>query len=522
LDQHTAEPVNSNTSAPAPGSLGANEAIWRYLFMHMNEGCVLSEAISDETGRLCDLRYLQVNEAFERHTGVKGADVIGCRANEVFPDVEAIWPERYGQALATGQPQHFEAKIASIGRWLEVSIYRMQPGHFATIFHDISDRKRAEEALKESEAWLRAVLDNSRDCIHVLDPGTQQYLFVSPSVAETTGFTAEEIMKMGFNGVSEHIDPEDRAAVMAQQRRVAAGEDAGEPVEYRWKARNGQWRWLSTSRGLVRDRQGRSAALVGVTRDITEQRLVEEKLRENKVQRSLANQIMVVEERERRRLAVDMHDGLGQILSLARMKLGAMAQQPQREARKQQFCELAGLIDKALHQARTLTFELSPPVLHELGLGPACEWLAEEMAQRYGLKVNVQCQGPIGALQEQIAIVVFRAVRELVINVAKHARVGQVRVRLWQQEGTLQVEVKDNGAGFDLNNADEGRSGKPGGGGFGLFSIRERLQHVSGVMDIRSQPGRGTTVILTVPCAVPRTDSNCSNSDGPDFSGGQI
>ena len=129
------------------------------LFETMTEGFAIDEIIFDEAGRGCDFRYLEVNPAFERHTGLKRSDILGRTTLELFPDAEPLWFERFGQVASTGVPTHFQAKFGPLDQWFEVSAYRTGPNQIATVFFDITEQKRAGEALRESEGRFRQLAD---------------------------------------------------------------------------------------------------------------------------------------------------------------------------------------------------------------------------------------------------------------------------------------------------------------------------------------------------------------------------
>ena len=214
--------------------------------------------------------------------------------------------------------------------------------------------------------------------------------------------------------------------------------------------------------------------------------------------RSLANQILIAEEKERRRLAVDLHDGLSQTLTLIRVKVGGLRGSAADQG-SAQVQEIAQLLDQALHAASTMTFELSPPVLHELGFVPAVRWLAEDIQRRYQVNIIVDEDGSTPPDLGTVAVVLFRCLRELVINAAKHSQATQVRISVKHADDNIELLVVDNGQGFDADFTPGRIVGEPGRGGFGLFSIRERLQHLGGQMKIQSAAGKGTSVTLTVP-----------------------
>jgi PAS domain S-box-containing protein len=149
---------------------------------------------------------------------------------------------------------------------------------------DITERKQAEEALRESEKLLQTVLDNSRDGINMLDLATGRYVFMSPAQVEITGFTAEEINNISAEEAYERVHPDDREISVSQQKLLTSGVDTSKSVEYRWKIKSGEYRWFSDSRKLVRDSSGKPVALVGVSRDITEHKQAEKELRQSEDQ----------------------------------------------------------------------------------------------------------------------------------------------------------------------------------------------------------------------------------------------
>jgi signal transduction histidine kinase len=163
--------------------------------------------------------------------------------------------------------------------------------------------------------------------------------------------------------------------------------------------------------------------------------------------------------------------------------------------------ELRDILDEIGFTVNTLTFELSPPVLRHLGFRAAVRWLAGNMRERYGLSVEIDADERQMLLDESVGMVLFRSVRELLINVIKHARTNSARVSIRKFGGNLKVRVADRGIGFDP----AGQLHRLEGGRFGLFSIRERLEYLDGTIQIKSAPGQGTTVTLIAPLAAEKT-----------------
>lgn len=225
-----------------------------------------------------------------------------------------------------------------------------------------------------------------------------------------------------------------------------------------------------------------------------QERLYREKLR------SLASELGLAEERERRRIAVEIHDHISQALAMAKMRLEAACRQTADHPVSKDLCDLADIVGEVLEQTRSLTFEVSPPVLYELGFEPALEWLAERAHKQYHFPVTVDLsRKPVG-LPPDLAVLLFQAARELLVNVAKHAYASQATLRLRHTDGRVDLTVEDDGGGF-IAPPPTATDGDQHLNGFGLFSIRARLEHLGGGLQVESRVDRGSRVTLTVPLA---------------------
>ncbi len=211
--------------------------------------------------------------------------------------------------------------------------------------------------------------------------------------------------------------------------------------------------------------------------------------------RALATELNLAEQRERNRLAMELHDHLQQVLVLGKIKLGQGKGMAQPSTIAGILLQVDDLLTEALAYTRTLVAELSPPVLHDQGLGAGLLWLAEYM-KRHDLRVIVSLPKAGGhPLPENHAVLMFQSVRELLINSAKHAGTGEARVTMEWQAKALKIEVSDNGKGFESAAT---QSPKELSSKFGLFSIQERMHALGGSLSIHSSPG-DTTCILILP-----------------------
>ncbi len=212
--------------------------------------------------------------------------------------------------------------------------------------------------------------------------------------------------------------------------------------------------------------------------------------------RSLAEDLVLTEERERRRIACHLHDQIGQVLATVKIRLSLLLNSDPSAFSARGLLDIQSLVDQAITDTRSLVFDLSPPVLYEFGLKAALEWLVEHALSQYGLQVELREQGQHRPVSEEIRVMLFRATRELIANVSRHASASIVRIFVVWSANEVCIRVEDDGIGFDVARA---RRKGAQDGSFGLFSIHERLGQLGGRVDIDSRPDRGTRAALTVP-----------------------
>ena len=211
--------------------------------------------------------------------------------------------------------------------------------------------------------------------------------------------------------------------------------------------------------------------------------------------RSLSLELIYAEEQERREIATQLHDSVGPVLAFARRELGILNQQAQEEL-KGPMLFISELLRQAVEQTRTLTFDLSSATLYMLGFEAAVEEMAEEFAQKEKFTCDVLNGQELGPMDQQTQIMLFRSVRELLMNVAKHSRAQHVQVEMKREANAIHITVRDDGVGFDPEQVHSEQGYMKG---YGLFSLQERLANLGGSVEIQSVYGQGTTVTLTAP-----------------------
>jgi PAS domain S-box-containing protein len=358
---------------------------------------------------------------------------------------------------------------------------------------DVTDEKNAAEALRESEERFRNLVEGSLQGIGIVDTDFAP-LFVNNAYAAIFGYRNTEDIQL----VASHLQlyaGDERERVLAYGEARLRGDAVPLTYEVDGVRKDGSVVHMVNTMRLIAWK-GRPAFQITAT-DITERKRTEARLQDYQQQlRRLASEISLAEEKERRRIASELHDGTIQNLALAKIKLGELKRDVEREGDLPIFDDIRELLDSSIHDARSLIFELSPPVLYELGLGAAAEWLGEQFQARYGVRCQVTADQRDGPLHVDIEVVLFQVLRELLVNVVKHANAASVDISLRQVKDRLMLRVNDDGDGFDATAVVAGA-----GGGFGLFNIRERLQLLGAGLEIDSGRGTGTRITVTAPLA---------------------
>src|SRR6185369_940283 len=376
--------------------------------------------------------YLYVNKAAARAIGRPPEQILGRTLWELFPDIAGTEIDRqYHRAMDERLPVAFEFYYPTWDAWWDNRFYPSPEGLsvFAT---NITLRKKAEKALRESEQRFRSYFELGLVGTAITSPD-KGFLEVNDKFIEIFGYERDELKRMTW---MELVHPDDLAADVANFERVLAGEIEGYSMEKRYLRKDGQVINAILSVKCQRRPDGSVEYCVAHLQDITERKRAEEKITAYQEQlRFMASEMSLIEERERRQLATTLHDQIGQVLALAKIRLGALQAAGSAEECRQSAGEIRELLEQAIKSSRSLTFELSPPVLYELGFETALQALCENFQQQHGLRIEFVTDHEPRPLPDDMQILLFRAVRELLVNIVKHAGAESARVSC-RRDGT--------------------------------------------------------------------------------------
>ena len=431
----------------------------------------------------------------------------------------APWPASVRDALST-QSRTTSELVCGERTYAVFVVPISEAGYVNLYMTEITERKRVEGELRRSEALYRAIGESIDYGVWVCAPDGRN-TYASESFLKMVGLTQEQCSNFGWGEV---LHPDDADRTIAAWKECVRTRGIWD-IEHRFRGVDGQWHDILARGVPVKDDRGEVLCWAGINLDISRLKRAEAGLRrlnaelEQRVRertgelaqavqvlerqavqlRAVTTELTLAEQRERRRLADVLHDELQQLLVATRLR-AHMLGRTEDAAMRQASQEIVELMEEALAATRSLTGELSPPALQNGSLLPALEWLARWVGEKHHLAVRLTPPpAPLPRVPEDVAVLLYQAIRECLLNAVKYARVDVADVMVtWDTEG-LTLTVADAGVGFDPRTL---RVAGGDDGGFGLLGIRERLESVGGRLEITSAPGEGSRFVLTFPLPV--------------------
>jgi PAS domain S-box-containing protein len=369
------------------------------------------------------------------------------------------------------------------------SVPLFEDGRFVGAFAMFSDIT----ALRETEKRFHKIFEEAAIGMTLGDL-SGRLLDVNPAFLKMLGYEKHEVINKHFK---DFLHPEDALKSVRLFQELGKGSRDSYSRENRYLHKENRVVWGQVTVSLLRAVGGAPQFAIGMVADISDRKKAEEDIRTYQEQlQSLASELSLTEERERRRLGTDLHDHIGQALAISKIKLGVLQKSITVDQQAKSLSEVRELIDQMIQDTRSLTFELSLPVLYELGFEAAVDWFARQVRSQHGLQVDVQKDMLPIPMDDEIKVLLFRSVRELMLNIVKHAQAHNAQVTIRRENDEVSIAVEDDGVGIRDQRQD---SKLKSNGGFGLFSIRERLRYLGGQVQVEPGRARGTRITLVVP-----------------------
>ncbi len=358
-------------------------------------------------------------------------------------------------------------------------------------------RDEMQMELRSSQRKFQILVENIEDYAIFLLDRDGRIASWNKGAQKILGYDEEDIIGKHYSV----LYTEDDIANNVPQRLLDMAERDGKVKAWHLHSRkDGSLFDAETTITRLQDRNGNLAGFAKVTRDVTELKRSEERIKKyQEGLKCLANKLTLAEEHERRRIASELHDTIAQMLALAKIKLHTLKKPLQSTKFYRNLIEVYKYVDDSIRMTRMIISELSPPILYDLGLEPAIDWLLKRFGEQHNWRTEFRDDAEKKNITEEVRITLFISVRELLYNIAKYANAKNVSISIGRTGDYIEIVVQDDGLGFDLSKVPLHPDDS---GGFGLFSIKERLEHLGGKFTIESHIGKGTIATLTAPLSL--------------------
>jgi PAS domain S-box-containing protein len=359
---------------------------------------------------------------------------------------------------------------------------------------DITERKQAEKALKMASLYNRSLIEAALDPLVTISPDGK-VMDVNRATELVTGVSRENLIGSDFSNY--FTDPQ--KAKEGYEEVFSKGFVRDYPLAIYHSS--GLVTEVLYNATVYRDEAGKVQGVFAVARDITERKRAEETLKESEKQlRYLSSQLMTAQESERRRVARELHDGLGQILTAIKFRVESFLQEISKSKMKIKAKSLEAVIpmvQESVREIRRIQMNLRPAILDDLGILATISWFCREFeASCQGIEIEKQIDVQEDEIPEPLKMAIYRIMQEGLTNIQKHSGASLVRLSLRKTNGRIELSIQDNGQGFDLQ---EAHSSEDSRRGLGLVSMRERAEHSGGSFSIESEKGKGTVLRVTWP-----------------------
>lgn len=354
---------------------------------------------------------------------------------------------------------------------------------------DITSRKNAEQEVVETKNLLEKTINSLNDAVFVVDSAKRKITPVNSAVEKIFGYKPSELI--GKNTEFLHVNREKYEEFGKKSQAILESGNIFS-IEFQMKRKDGSIIETENNVSNIREEDGWRSGLVSIVRDITERKMSERRLSEYQESlKQLTAELSIVEEKQRREFAANIHDHLSQLLVISQMKINDLRKKLQRKEDEKDLEAVSKHIAEALENSRKITYDLSPPVLYELGLIETMYWLTEKLNDEQNINAKFSTDFETLNLPESSLILIFRVIQELVNNALKHAKAKNIEICFNKIDTFFKITIKDDGKGFIVKSNSETKFSE---GGFGLFAVKERVNNLEGSFSVDSKPNMGTTI----------------------------
>jgi PAS domain S-box-containing protein len=445
-------------------------------------------------------KIMDVNEATEKITGVARHDLVGTDFSDYFTEPDKA-REGYQLVFSQGMVRDYPLAIRHVsGQIIDVlynaTVYRNESGEVQGVFaaaRDITARKQAEEALRESENRFASFM-RYLPGFAVMRDVQGHYLFANEAWERMRRLQGQvwQGKSLAELWLPEAVDTFHDSDLLVLER--------GEPLQTieEIPQDDGIHNWL-VNKFPILDKDGKPILIGSVGIDITRRQRAEEALRESEQRlRFLTSQLLSAQERERKRISMELHDELGQSLAVLKLQIRAIERRLGEDQQDlKEFCrELLRYLDGVIDNVRRLSRDLSPAILEDLGLQSALKYLIDGVSKHYTVTHSFGVEKLDQLFPSDAQIIIYRIFQECLSNISKHAGASEVSIDIREENGHIAIVMEDNGSGFDLAQVSaRGIESR----GMGLAALDERCRMLGGSLQIRTEPGQGTRIMCVVP-----------------------
>lgn len=441
------------------------------------------------------------NPAIERDRGA----VNGRKCYEYIYDLPKVCEWCKGEVVFSGRRIGWEWSSPRTGKTYDLLETPVAHGDDnpakLSIIRDITARKKAERELRESEERYRMLVETMNDGLGLQDE-KGVWVYVNDRLCQMFGYSPDEVVG---RPVTDFLDETNRRIYEEQMSERTKGNRGF--YEMSWLTKDGEPAFTLVSAQPVVDEQGQFKGSFAIVTGINERKRAEEALKHSEKQlRHLSTQLLTAQETERKRISRELHDELGQALTVMKLHLGFI--------RKHLFEEQDELtlecdkgieyIDEVIENVRRLSRDLSPIILEDFGLSAAIKWLINNFAKRHNIKVTFQALDVDSLVAQDSQTVVYRIIQEALTNIAKHSSAKKASVEITRADGKLSISVQDDGQGFDVIQT---LSKNPDEKGLGLATMKAHAQMLGGTLGIWAEQGSGTRISLIIPVVAKKDEA---------------